>query len=70
MKVGLELFTAVGPEALRALNDLGCRVFLDARFHNIPNTVAGACRSPRRLDDERPRSGRSGHVGGRGARGP
>ena len=41
LKVGAELFTAVGPSALAAAGS-GARVFLDAKLHDIPNTVAGA----------------------------
>ncbi|MDQ2732788.1 MAG: orotidine-5'-phosphate decarboxylase, partial [Armatimonadota bacterium] len=44
-KVGLELFTAEGPPAVRQICALGGRVFLDGKFHDIPNTAAGACRA-------------------------
>jgi orotidine-5'-phosphate decarboxylase len=43
-KVGLELYTAAGPEAIGALNALGYRVFLDVKMHDIPTTVGRAAR--------------------------
>jgi orotidine-5'-phosphate decarboxylase len=44
-KLGLEFFAANGPDAVRAIVELGVNVFLDLKFHDIPNTVAGAVRA-------------------------
>ena len=44
-KVGLELFVACGPSILDELKQRNKHIFLDLKFHDIPNTVAGACRS-------------------------
>jgi orotidine-5'-phosphate decarboxylase len=49
-KVGLELFSAAGPEAVRAVQRAGgAGVFLDVKLHDIPNTVGGAARALREL---------------------
>lgn len=44
-KVGLELFVATGGTVLQQLKARQKRIFLDLKFHDIPNTMAGACRS-------------------------
>lgn len=44
-KVGLELFVSSGPSILKALKARDKRIFLDLKLHDIPNTMAGACRA-------------------------
>ena len=48
-KVGKQLFTHAGPQAVRLIQELGGEVFLDLKFHDIPNTVAGCSRVAARL---------------------
>ncbi len=45
LKVGKELFTRSGPAVVEQIQQLGFDVFLDLKFHDIPNTVAAACRA-------------------------
>ncbi|MEB3243281.1 MAG: orotidine-5'-phosphate decarboxylase [Cyanobacteriota bacterium] len=52
VKVGLELFSAAGPEVVLRLRERGLRVFLDLKFHDIPATMAGACRAAAALGVE------------------
>ena len=49
-KVGKELFVSAGPEVVKRIRAAGASVFLDLKFHDIPNTVAGAVSAATRLD--------------------
>jgi orotidine-5'-phosphate decarboxylase len=49
LKVGKELFTSAGPALIEKLMAPGFEIFLDLKFHDIPNTVASACRAAARL---------------------
>jgi orotidine-5'-phosphate decarboxylase len=49
VKIGLEMYTACGPDAVREIADLGFNVFLDLKLHDIPNTVAKAVESAAKL---------------------
>jgi orotidine-5'-phosphate decarboxylase len=49
LKLGLEFFSAHGPDGVRGFEGAGLPIFLDLKFHDIPNTVAGACRAAAQL---------------------
>ena len=44
-KIGKELFTSAGPASIQMVHSYRCKVFLDLKFHDIPNTVASAVKS-------------------------
>ncbi len=48
-KIGSELFTSCGPDIVAAVKDRGCGIFLDLKFHDIPNTVAKSAAAATRL---------------------
>ena len=49
VKVGLELFTREGPSVIKILKDLNKKIFLDLKFHDIPNTMSAACHEVSKL---------------------
>lgn len=49
LKIGKELFTSCGPDIVKRVQDLGFEVFLDLKFHDIPVTVAKACKAAANL---------------------
>jgi len=49
-KVGLEFLTSAGIDIVRKIKEIGGKVFYDGKFHDIPNTTAGACRAAVRLN--------------------
>lgn len=49
LKIGKELFTTCGPDIVKCVQDLGFQVFLDLKFHDIPVTVAKACKAAANL---------------------
>ena len=52
LKLGKEFFTAHGPEGVRKVAAFGHKIFLDLKYHDIPNTVAGAIRATQHIECE------------------
>jgi orotidine-5'-phosphate decarboxylase len=50
LKIGFELFVSAGPEMVKKLIEKGFDVFLDLKFHDIPNTVASVCKAAAKLN--------------------
>jgi len=50
IKVGLELFTKEGPQAIKVFKDMDKNIFLDLKFHDIPNTMKSACYEASKLE--------------------
>ncbi len=50
LKIGFELFISAGPEIVKQLTEKGFDIFLDLKFHDIPNTVASVCKAAAKLD--------------------
>jgi orotidine-5'-phosphate decarboxylase len=50
LKIGMELFYSEGPEMLREIQDMGFKIFLDLKIHDIPNTTASALKAIAKLN--------------------
>ena len=50
LKIGMEIFYKEGPQLVRELKEMGCKIFLDLKLHDIPNTVKSAMKQLAKLD--------------------